>query len=269
MNKINFLNLGCGDKYHKDWVNIDKYSNSPYVLVHDLFKRLPFDDDTFEVIYLSQVLEHFPKKHAPVLLKECRRVLKERGIIRIVVPDLEDITRNYLKFIEKNLDHATEESIANYDWMLLEMFDQDVRNASGGEMTEFLKKPVVINEKFIFDRIGFEGKSIRHKYLKDQKKITKGLVKSMMIEALHPKNWRKVFNYVKQKTTGKASLGGELHYWMYDRYSLKRLLENCGFREVKVKSPSNSDIPEWDKYELDIKNMEIYDPTALFMEARK
>jgi hypothetical protein len=68
---------------------------------------------------------------------------------------------------------------------------------------------------------------------------------------------------------GRFRLSGEIHYWMYDRYSLSRLLKDCGFREIKVKTPLDSDIPEWGKYELDIENGQIYDPTSLFMEAKK
>ena len=33
-------------------------------------------------------------------MKECRRVLKTHGILRVAVPDLEQITRAYLKILE-------------------------------------------------------------------------------------------------------------------------------------------------------------------------
>jgi hypothetical protein len=57
--------------------------------------------------------------------------------------------------------------------------------------------------------------------------------------------------------------------WMYDRYSLSKLLLACGFDDVSLKNPFESDIPNWDSYELDVKNGLAYDPTSLFMEARK
>ena len=63
---------------------------------------------------------------------------------------------------------------------------------------------------------------------------------------------------------GRFRQAGEIHYWMYDRFSLSKLLMHLGF-----KSPSDSDVPDWGKYELDVKNQCVYDPTSLFIEAYK
>jgi len=286
MAKFNYLNVGCGEKYHKDWVNIDQYSDNPNVYACNLLKGIPFSDNMFEAVYLSEVLEHFTKKDAAALIRELYRVLKTNGIIRIVVPNLEDIAKTYLEFLNKNLSNPTEESMANYDWILLEMYDQVARNASGGEMAEFLRKPVIVNEQFVLDRIGYVGKNIRDCYLQEQKATKNWQTKFRMPEGLNPKNWRKLLNlnYLRLKIVGliaklfreskhlhvgRFRSGGENHYWMYDRYSLSRLLKECGFKEIKVKTPLDSDIPEWGKYELDIKNGQIYDPKSLFMEAKK
>ena len=57
--------------------------------------------------------------------------------------------------------------------------------------------------------------------------------------------------------------------WMYDRYSLSRLLKSCVFTEVVVKSPFESSIPNWADYQLDVKDNMVYDPTSLFVEAKK
>ena len=57
---------------------------------------------------------------------------------------------------------------------------------------------------------------------------------------------------------------------MYDRYSLKTLLEKTGFSSVRLKTPFESDIPDWGMYELDVlKNGMVIDPGSLFMEAGK
>lgn len=68
---------------------------------------------------------------------------------------------------------------------------------------------------------------------------------------------------------GSFRLGGEVHMWMYDRFSLSRLLDECGFKCIKIQTPHSSSIPEWSEYELDVKNDIIFDPTSLFMEAQK
>lgn len=281
MEKLNYLNVGCGSKFHKDWVNLDMTSNSTDVIAANLLNGIPFPDKSFDVVYHSQVLEHIPKEKAYNFIKECFRVLKPDGIIRVVVPDLENIVDEYKKFLNECLENPNDQSAANYDWIKLEMYDQTVRNYSGGQMAEFLKQPHVINEKYIIDRIGFVGRSIRNSYLsKDTGNTVAGnFKKAFSSVTLFQKAVRYIFRKIKQKMKfiqpseiskiGAFRLGGEIHMWMYDRYSLSRLLKDCGFEEISVKSPFESTIPKWKEYELDVKDGLIYDPTSLFVEARK
>ena len=281
MEKLNYLNLGCGSKFHKDWVNLDMTSDSPHVIAANLLKGIPFPDNSFDVIYHSQVLEHILKDKAHDFIKECYRVLKPNGIIRIVVPDLENIVNEYKKFLNECLENPNDLSAANYDWIKLEMYDQTVRNYSGGQMAEFLKQPHVVNEKYIIDRIGFVGRGIRNDYLnlETNNNIFIRVKKSFSSVIFFKKAIRFIFRKIKQKIKfiqpseaskiGEFRLGGEIHMWMYDRYSLSRLLSECGFEQITVKTPIESNIPKWNDYELDVKDGLIYDPTSLFVEARK
>ena len=276
MAKLNYLNVGCGTKFHKDWVNVDMDSKAPEVIQVNLIKGIPFPDNTFEVVYHSQVLEHIPKENAPFFIEECYRVLKPGGILRVVLPDLENIAKEYLKYLQQNIDNPTEESEANYDWMLLEMYDQTVRNVPGGHMAEFFKTPKMVNEKFVIDRIGRVGRDIREAYLSgksDRSNLSKAFSSPTMFKKALRFGLIKVAKmlglYSKATEVGSFRLGGEIHMWMYDRYSLGKLLLQCGFSSATVKSPSTSDIPNWDSYELDIREGNAVDPTSLFMEAKK
>jgi len=87
------INLGCGQRFHPDWTNVDYSPSGPEVRAYDIRKGVPFADGTFDVVYLSHVLEHFSKTEGPNLLVECLRVLRQNGTIRVVVPDLECIVR--------------------------------------------------------------------------------------------------------------------------------------------------------------------------------
>jgi len=149
MGSLKYLNIGCGNKFHKAWINIDMISYSPYVIQYNLLKGIPYPDNYFEVIYHSQVLEHIPKEKAPEFIRECFRVLKPGGIMRVVVPDLQNIVTEYIKFLNQNLENPTEESEANYDWILLEMYDQTVRNYSGGQMGKYLNQTKLLNEEYV------------------------------------------------------------------------------------------------------------------------
>ena len=281
MKKLNYLNLGCGSKFHKDWYNIDMSSNSSDVIAVNLLKGIPFPDKFFDVVYHSQVLEHIPKEKAHDFIKECFRVLKPNGIIRIAVPDLENIVDEYKKFLNENLQNPNELSSANYDWILIEMYDQTVRNYSGGQMTEFLKQTNLINEKYIIERIGYDFRSISNSFLRgDTLNTISGNFKRVFLSpTIFKKAFKFIFRKIKQNILsiilsekskiGSFRMGGQVHMWMYDRYSLSRLLKECGFEEISIKSPIDSAIPKWEVYELDVKDGLICDPTSLFIEARK
>ena len=271
MSKLNYLNVGCGNKFHKDWTNIDMSSNSPYVKTHNLLKGIPFPDNNFDVIYHSQVLEHFQKDDAPNFIKECYRVLKPGGIMRIAVPDLENIVKEYIKHLHKNIDEPNKQSDANYDWIMLEIYDQTVRNDSGGQMAKFLKDPNLVNKDYIENRIGYIDKNDRKKYFtksSNDRSITSIPQKILQKLNLICNNLQNLFTSRNAKI-GSFRSSGEIHMWMYDRFSLSRLLTNCGFSNIEVKTPHDSDIPDWGKFELDVKDGMIFDPKSLFMEAMK
>lgn len=272
--KLNFLNVGCGNKFHKDWVNIDMVSSSKYVIAANILKGLPFPDNTFEVIYHSQVLEHIPKENAPKFMDECYRVLKPGGIIRVVVPDLENIVDEYKRLLKVNAENPNELTEANYDWILLEMYDQTVRNYKGGLMAKYLKQPNIVNEKYVIDRIGYIGRSLREKSLKVDS-TSDNIKRAFSSFASFKFAIKYVLNNIfikfssKESRIGAFRLGGEIHMWMYDKFSLSRLLKNTGFNDISIKNPFDSEIPNWNNYELDVKEGLAYDPTSLFVEARK
>ena len=218
--KIRYLNLGCGSHFHPDWVNLDFHSNSDHVTAHDLRKGIPFEDETFEVVYHSHLLEHFPRYKAKAFIEECFRVLRPRGILRIVVPDLEQIAREYLKVLESAVN-GSEDAAHNYDWILLEMYDQAVRHYSGGEMAVYLTNNYLPNENYIIQRFGYEGET---------------LIQNLRGRTLNndPETMYYDDSDELALAVGRFRLGGEAHQWMYDRYSLGLLLKKCRFENIHV-----------------------------------
>jgi len=79
------LNLGCGRRIHADWQNVDFRETARGVRAHDLRKGIPYSGATFDVVYHSHLLEHFAKESAQIFLRECFRVLKSGGVMRVVV----------------------------------------------------------------------------------------------------------------------------------------------------------------------------------------
>src|SRR6185436_2450514 len=85
------------------------------------------------------------------------RVLSPGGILRVATPDLEQICRLYLS---KLGEAAAGMAQADYDWMMLELYDQAVRERVGGNMLAYLAQTPLPNEDFVFGRIGEEGRSL-------------------------------------------------------------------------------------------------------------
>ena len=248
------LNLGCGNRYHTAWTNIDFKPADGKVLAHNLLQGIPFNSESFDVIYHSHLLEHFPKADAPKFLKECFRVLKPGGIIRVVVPDLEQIAKYYLSLLAKSLQ-GDKEAQKQYEWIVIELFDQMVRNVSGGEMFGYWKQNPMPAESFVVKRMGSE--------------VLNALINIR-------KNNNKYIDNPEEKTLsnpqkiGEFRLSGEIHQWMYDRYSLGVLLRQVGFKDVKVRLANESQIPKFNSYLLDIESDgAVRKPESLFMEGIK
>jgi predicted SAM-dependent methyltransferase len=88
------LHLGSGASSLEGWINIDM-SPTADLSMH-LGWSLPFEDASADCVYLSHVLEHlYYKDEALSLLTEIGRVLAPRGIVRLVVPDIEKCIRAY------------------------------------------------------------------------------------------------------------------------------------------------------------------------------
>ncbi len=119
----NKINLGSGLAVADGWINIDAslnsivsrfsfgligiaykfsgskdhYSKKEYCEIlrnhefvfYDLKYGLPFNDNSIDFIYTSHLLEHMFYDEAVELLIEAHRVLKNVGVIRINVPDLD------------------------------------------------------------------------------------------------------------------------------------------------------------------------------------
>jgi predicted SAM-dependent methyltransferase len=269
---MKFLNLGCGHKYVKspEWLNADMLPVGEDVVRCNFLNGIPFDDNTFELVYHSHVLEHFAKNDGEKFIAECFRILKPGGVIRIALPNLEIIAREYLKNMESALT-GDENAGHDYDWMMLEMYDQTVRNHSGGEMLQYLKQDNLPNRDYIFKRIGTGADSLKNdgkpkrslsakiKIIQKKPSILFLKLQDIFLKLLMPAK-----KYAMYKV-GNFRQAGEIHQWMYDRYSLGRLLQKVGFTKVEVRKADTSYIPNWSSYNLD----DVTESASLFIEAVK
>lgn len=266
------LNLGCGSNFHPDWTNVDFTATGKDVIAWNLRRGIPFPDQSFDAVYHSHVLEHFSRKEAVSFLRECYRVLTLGGILRVVVPDLEQIARLYLYALE-NASDGSAEWARNYEWILLEMYDQTVRSYPGGSMADYLRQEPLENEKFIIDRVGFEAENLIQ---------TLRSTKSEQTAEKSPDNddclgdrerlLKEILGHTDYTALkiGRFRQSGEVHQWMYDRYSLRHLLEQTGFEDICICRHDESNIPNFNTFQLDVQsNGKARKPDSLFMEAKK
>ncbi len=254
------LNLGCGSHFHKDWVNIDFASQDAGVISHNLLEGIPFPDNIFDAVYHSHLLEHFSKIDASRFIKECYRVLKPSGIIIIATPNLEEIVNNYQKYLRLALK-GNKKAEANYDWTMLEMYDQCVRTFNGGEMGKIYALGNISNPEFVYKRTGIKVSTKPN--LTKRNNLSKLSIKNLLLKLILGKE----FKYYK---LGKFRSSGEVHQWMYDRFSLARLLKQSGFSKPLLVTATQSSIPNWASYNLDTEpDGTVYKPDSFYMEAVK
>jgi SAM-dependent methyltransferase len=77
------LNLGCGTNKLPGWANHDADV--------DITKRLPWADGAADFIFIEHCVEHVSYHQAVAFFEEAFRVLKPGGVLRVVVPSIEQI----------------------------------------------------------------------------------------------------------------------------------------------------------------------------------
>lgn len=102
------LHLGCGATIVPGWLNADKFSSRADIYL-DAYRRLPFPDRSFRIIYSEHLIEHLRIDRVEGFLREVHRVLEEGGLFRLSCPDLELFAARYVagdeKFFEQILTH--------------------------------------------------------------------------------------------------------------------------------------------------------------------
>jgi predicted SAM-dependent methyltransferase len=93
-NKVRKLQLGCGGHVLKDgWLNSDYYPVSPKCMHLNAAECFPFRNDEFDFIFSEHMIEHLPYASGVQMIRECFRILKNRGVIRLSTPDLSFLIR--------------------------------------------------------------------------------------------------------------------------------------------------------------------------------
>jgi SAM-dependent methyltransferase len=114
------VQYGCGLSCPEGWINFDaspvlrlqklpvvggvvrRYTTPfpPAVRYGDIVGGLPFPDNSVDHVYASHVLEHLSLSDFERAVQNTHRMLKQGGVFRLIVPDLEYRARRYLEKID-------------------------------------------------------------------------------------------------------------------------------------------------------------------------
>ncbi len=272
----------------KEWTNLycsilPQPTGEDVIQYHDVRKPLPFPDATFDAIYAFHIIEHLTPREAKHFVRELHRTLRPGGVCRLSTPDLEDICRAYLNCLEAFLVDPSDKNVMNYHWSKLELYDQIVRDKSGGGMSEAVLAgyydPEYARRRFgdVFSEFGpeqpsaaSEGQSKGRQLIQRLMGMTPHRLYSGITRRVRNRfvRWRRRKTLRLLRTDPRATL--ESNKWLYDQLSLRLLLEDAGFGRPVRKTYETSDIVNWERYDLDRSNLgdHAIEP-SLYVEARK
>lgn len=97
------LNIGSYiTMFHHGWTNIDIHDLAGFAASCrfdyrriDVRNGLPYSTGSVDLIFSSHFFEHLDYREGLAFLRDCRRVIKPDGLLRIVVPDANELTDLY------------------------------------------------------------------------------------------------------------------------------------------------------------------------------
>ncbi len=123
---LKFLSpLFLSKERYKNLINMPKN-----IMVYNLSKGIPFEDNSVDVVYHSHLIEHLDKDVAKKFLIEIKRVLKPGGIIRISTPDFERYCRDYIKHYDEVTKGKSDKK--NHEKFFERILEQSVRREAAG-----------------------------------------------------------------------------------------------------------------------------------------
>ena len=272
------LNIGCGAVAHPDWLNLDMVPRHPLAVACDLRHGLPLAANAADACYSAHVLEHLTRAEADPFIAEQFRVLRPSGVIRVVVPDLEVMCRDYLDHLAALRAGATHRDFA-YRFTLLEMFDQVVRDRSGGELIGVYRAALGADKAHIQRRHGAEAEPFLSaaNSAGDVPAVRARPTWAGRLRRLRLRIAARMLGIIggadmrRALATGLFRHSGEVHRVMYDGHAVAALLQRHGFADIRVVGPRESRIPGFASFALDAPAADApaRKPDSLYVEAIK
>lgn len=268
------INLACGSVFvtGDGWINLDYSPFHPAVQRADLLNRLPLQDDSAALTYSSHFLEHIPRPQVPAFLAECWRILAPGGVLRLVLPDLDNLCRAYLTHRERG-EHK------KADFVVLEMIDQCVRRESGGELGQLYRQMKSAPDRHL-EMIDFVRERTGEHFLAEFSEVSAlpSLGGAKLVQRLRGRAkrvWTKGVLQLLPKAFQLQNVSlasdGECHHWLWDFYQLQQVLQEIGFVAIERCEASLSRFTGFPFEPLDINSdgLPRKGAESMYVEAQK
>jgi len=128
----------------KIWVNKNKID-----YIFGSVEKIPFDDNSFDIVHNCGVIEHYNNKEIKKILFEIKRVTRKGGQIIVVVPNLLSLEIIYrmIKFGKGSERYILKSTLKN---LLKEvgLINVEVKSAHASVLPSFI--PKIIHDKFLW-----------------------------------------------------------------------------------------------------------------------
>jgi predicted SAM-dependent methyltransferase len=266
------LNLACGSKVSRQggWTNVDFQSPVDGVIEMNILRGLRFPDATFDAAYSAQFIEHLTPDEGEKVLRDVARVMKPGGVLRLVTPDLEELSRTYLALLDQLKAGHDPAVRGRYDWIRMEIFDQIVRDRPGGDTLAFLAACDEATRRYIVERIGYTATTFFAPPEAGRRRLTPGLL-LRKLDRIPRRFLRMLADLFATDSVrvGRFRRSGEVHRYLHDFFTLRELLLRSGFHDVVRVDVHKSSIPNWIEYDLDVIDGVADAPHSMFVEARR
>lgn len=139
--EVRKLHLGCGDHELPEWLNTDLNPKGGDTAYLNVLLPFPFPGDAFDFVFSEHMIEHLSYEQGQMMLRECHRVMKPGGRIRIVTPDL--------KFLTGMHGRPKNEVQRRYvEWASRKWLSEDVRDLEAFTINHFVR---AWGHQFIYD----------------------------------------------------------------------------------------------------------------------
>ncbi len=244
-----------GGFYHPCWTNVDldrkrkgpKKHDPEKDITCDLFSRdpLPIESDSAELVHSRFTIEHITDEDAENLFKEVIRILKQDGVFKIVVPNID---LDYRAYIKRDRSY--------FNWLNIYTQPKDY------EFMGFNIPPKDASLEQIFLIHFAANASIIHKESALEK-----ITDSKFIDLFQKLPYQEALNYCTAACSvevQKKYRQNHINWWNHDK--LQKMLSNAGFKTVYPLLPNQSSTQV-------MRNPDFFDSlwnhVALIMEAIK